>query len=184
MQGRVVLSANHTFSTEPILQHLGFEPARNACAMGTRRPKYEDQTWLTAATCVCYVTSTPEHVDDCRVIDGDADGKPGVTAHGPSPLGTTESDYAMVFDHSVTILDGQVKANRAHELHEVRAQEAACINTVVDGCSIGHNELCPGSWTQLIPVDDQATCADLDLGAFGPPEPYPVEVDCRVKQGR
>ena len=186
MQGRILLSATHTFSTEPILQHLGFEPTRNACDMGsTRRAKYEDQTWLTAATCVCSATSTPEHTDDCRVIDGDADGKPGITAHGPSPLGTTERDYAMVFDYSVTILDGQVKANGAHELREVRAQEGACINTAVDGCSVGHNELCPGGSTQLLPVDDEATCAAVsNMGAFGPPDAYPVEVDCRAKAGR
>ena len=181
MEGRIVLATNEAFGTEPILQHLGFDPTRSACEPGSiRRPKYEDQTWITGASCVCYATSVPEHTDDCRVIDGDGDLKPGITANGPSPLGTTVTDYVMVFDYAVTIVDGQLKPNRAHELREVRAQQPACINTASDGCSFGNNELCPGGSTRLLPVDEQATCATLNLGDFGPPDPFPPEVDCRI----
>lgn len=180
--GRIVLGATNSFSSEPMLQHLGFDPARgNSCNGAGRRAKFEDQTWITGTSCECYPTSVPEHIDDCRVIDSDGDGKPGITTHGPSPLGTTVSDYAFVFDYSVTIVDGKVGVNRMHELREVRAQEPSCINFINDGCSIGNNQLCPGGFTRLIPLDAAATCASLNTGDFGPPDPFPVEVDCRAK---
>jgi hypothetical protein len=185
LKGRIVLGAPNTFSTAPMLQHLGFDPTRASCEMGSnRRTKFGDQTWYTATTCVCYATSVPEHVDDCRVIDGDGDGKPGLTAHGPSPLGTTEANYLMVFDYSLTLLDGQVDPSRMHTLRELRAQAPSCISAATDGCSIGNNQLCPGGATKLLPVDEGTTCATLNMGDFGPPEQFPVEIDCRASQAQ
>lgn len=181
LKGRLILSEPGTFSSAPMLQHLGFDPQRGTgCDAGNRRPKFVDQTWISGATCTCYATSVPEHVDDCRVIDGDGDGKAGVVARGPSPLGTSVSTYAMVFDYAVTIRDGKVKPDRTHELREVRAQQPACINRAVDNCSIGNNQLCPGSTTRLLPVDDAVTCATLNMGDFGPAELFPVETNCRA----
>lgn len=185
LKGRLVLGKAGTFSSTPMLQHLGFDPARGSgCDMGNVRPKFDDQTWISGATCTCYGTSVPEHVNDCRVIDTDGDGKPGIFARGASPLGTTVSDYAMVFDYSVTIVDGKVMPGRAHELREVRAQQPACINAAVDACSVGNNQLCPGTTTRLLPVDDAVTCATLNTGDFGPAEPFPAETDCRATPGR
>jgi hypothetical protein len=184
LKGHLTLGAPGSFSAAPMLQHLGFDPARGTCDTSNRRTKFDDQTWISGATCTCYATSVPEHVDDCRVIDGDADGKPGIIARGPSPLGTTISNYAMVFDYSVTISDGTIKPDRAHELHEVRAQQPGCINTAVDGCSFGNNQLCPGVTTRLLPVDDAVTCATLNTGDFGPAESFPVEANCRAKPAR
>jgi hypothetical protein len=181
LKGRLVLAEAGAFSSAPMLQHLGFDPARGTgCDTGNRRPRFDDQTWISGATCTCYATSLPEHLDDCRVIDGDGDGKPGIIARGPSPLGTTVSNYAMVFDYSVAIHDGKVKPDRTHELREVRAQQPACINRAVDNCSFGNNQLCPGSTTRLLPVDDTVSCATLNMGDFGPAEPFPVETNCRV----
>jgi hypothetical protein len=185
LKGRIVLGAPNTFSAAPMLQHLGFDPTRASCEMGSnRRTKFDDQSWYTATTCVCYATSVPEHVDDCRVIDGDGDGKPGLSAHGPSPLGATVADYLLVFDYSVALLDGQVDPNRMHTLRELRAQAPSCINTATDGCSVGNNQLCPGGATKLLPVDEGTTCATLNMGDFGPPEQFPVEVDCRASQAQ
>jgi hypothetical protein len=181
LTGRLKLGTTNTFSSEPMLQHLGFDPARGTSCSAGRRTKFEDQSWVTAATCECYPTTVPEHVDDCRVIDGDGDGKPGITTRGPSPLGTTVFDYALAFDYSITIVDGQIKGNQLHELREIRAQEPSCINAINDGCGVGNNQLCPGGATRLIHLDDQATCATLNTGDFGPSEPFPGEPDCRAK---
>lgn len=181
LKGRLVLSEPGTFSSAPMLQHLGFDPLRGTgCDAGNRRPKFDDQTWISGATCTCYATSVPEHIDDCRVIDGDADGKAGIIARGPSPLGTSVSNYAMVFDYSVTISQGTVKPDRTHELRETRAQQPGCINRAVDSCSFGNNQLCPGTITRLLPVDDAVTCATLNMGDFGPAELFPVETNCRA----
>lgn len=181
LKGRLVLSEPGTFSSAPMLQHLGFDPQRGTgCDVGNRRPKFEDQVWISGATCACYATSVPEHIDDCRVIDGDADGKAGIIARGPSPLGTTVASYSMVFDYSVTISDGKIKPDRTHELREVRAQQPGCINRSVDNCSFGNNQLCPGVTTRLLPVDDGVTCATLNMGDFGPAEPFPVQTNCRA----
>jgi hypothetical protein len=184
MKGRIRLDAERAFSTDPIVQHLGFDPARsNGCAPGNRRMKFPDQTWITGTTCECSSTALPTSTADCRALDSDADGKPGINARGPYRISGALTDVAFVFDHSLAFVDGQVKSGGRHQLREVRAQEAGCLNAAVEPCYAGHNVLCPGGSSVLLPIapGDQATCAALNRGAFGPLDAFPAEVDCRTK---
>jgi hypothetical protein len=184
MKGRLRLDGERAFSTEPMVQHLGFDPARsNGCVPGNRRMKFPDQAWISGATCECSPTSLPTSVSDCRAVDSDADGRPGITVRGPYRLSGALTDVLFVFDYSVTLADGQVKSGGRHLLREVRAQEAGCLNAAVDSCYAGNNVLCPGGSSVLLPLapSDQATCAALNRGAFGPLDAFPAEVDCRAK---
>jgi hypothetical protein len=180
--GHIVLEPPNGFSSEPMLLHLGFEPTRgNSCGASGRRDKFEEQSWITGPSCTCSASALPTGINDCRLTDSDGDGKPAVTARGQYlPLTTMLSDIVLVFDISVTFVEGRVATNGRHDLHEVRAQAASCVNASVDYCNVGNNELCPAGFARLIPLTEGATCAELDRGAFGPPDGFPVDVDCRA----
>jgi hypothetical protein len=178
LKGKIVLGASSTFESEPMVHHLGFDPARGStCGASGRRERYPEQSWITGSTCQCLSSVMPGSINDCRVTDTDADGLPGLTLR--NDLGTLALDVSIAFDYSLTFREGQVKANRRHELREVRMQTAACINAAVDACDLGYNELCPGGSTRLLPLPGEATCADLKPGDFGPLDGFPATVDCR-----
>lgn len=183
LTGRIELGAQGSFRSTEMIQHLGFDPSPERSQCTGRRTKFPGQDW-NSATCACYGTQVPVNLDDCRVIDGDADGKAGITARGPAALTSGLQDYLMVFDYSLKFTDGELKSDGQLTLREQRAQTPACINASLDLCSIGHNQLCPGGSTKLIKHTDSSplTCATLNMGQFGPIDlGWPDPVDCRAK---
>lgn len=178
LKGRLVLGEPNHFTSAAegaaagteMLSHLGFDPssARTAmCTPGGRRPKFEDQKWITSSSyCQCYATALPEAIDDCRIVDSDGDGQPGIAANGPSVLTTV--DFVMVFDYAVKIVDGEFSGDpqAAPIWKEARRQTQACFAN--DLCGVGNNLLCPGGTTLLLRRTAQTTCADFTAGDFGP----------------
>lgn len=186
LKGRIVLGEANHFSSAgeggapgtEMLSHLGFDPSSSRtsmCAPGSRRPKFEDQKWITSsAYCQCYGSSIPDDADDCRVIDSDGDGQPGIAANGPSPLSGT-FDYVMLFDYAVKIVAGEFSGDpqAAPSWQEVRRQTQSCI--LADGCGVGNNLLCPGGTTLLQRKAAATTCADFTAGDFGPLDNWPPD---------
>lgn len=182
LKGRLLLGAPNAFESEPMVHHLGFDPARgSSCGATGRHERYAEQSWIAGATCQCLGSLLPASINDCRVTDADADDQPGLTLRNEFFGSVAALDVSIAFDYSLTLVRGQVKSNRHHELSEVRTQAAACLNANVDNCDLGHNELCPGGSTRLLPLSGAATCADLRQADFGPLDSFPAAVDCRAR---
>lgn len=179
LTGNILLGAPNTFSSERMVHSLGFDPARGAsCGASGKRTRYPDQTW-SSAMCDCSPSPLPDSLDDCRVIDGDSDSRPGVTGRG-NFISASLSDVVMTFQYALTFSDGQIKEDKTHELRELRTQTQSCLNFNADACSFGNNTLCAtGGTTKLLPRED-ATCANFPEADFGalPNLPSPVN-DCR-----
>lgn len=181
LTGRIVLGAPNSFSSERMVQSLGFDPARGtSCGASGRRTKYPDQTW-SSAMCECRASPLPDSLNDCRVIDGDSDARPGITGRGGF-TSASPTDVVLAFQYALTFSDGQVRPDQAHELHELRTQSQECLNdslTSGDGCNFGNNTLCPDGTTKLLHREG-VTCANFPEDAFEPLPGLPSPVkDCR-----
>lgn len=178
LTGRIVLGAPNTFSSERMVHTLGFDPGRATCGAGGKLTRYADQSW-SAPMCECLGSPLPDSLNDCRVIDGDSDSRPGITGRG-NFVSASLSDVVMTFQYAVTFVEGQVKTDQTHELREVRTQSQACLNPDSDACNFGNNTLCSmGATTKLLHRED-ATCANFPEGDFDALPPLPSTVrDCR-----
>jgi hypothetical protein len=179
LTGSIRLAAPDTFSSDTMVQNLGFDPERgSSCGTSGRRMRYPDQTW-SSAMCECRASALPDGLNDCRVVDGDSDSRAGITGRGQF-LSSAFSDVLFVFQYSTTFVDGQIKADRAHELKERRTMGQECVNASIDYCGFGNNTLCPGESTTKLIHQEVVTCASLSEAEFGalPPFPSPVR-DCR-----
>lgn len=174
----ILLGADNTFSSEPMTQQLGFDPARNDCQGSVGRSRYIDQTWNTGPTCTCASTRVPTTLNDCRLTDADGDNRAGITATAQVVPFADLSDVVMVFQQSVTLVEGHVVANKNHTLKELRTQDQACLDNAHDLCSFGATQLCPSTVTTKLIFQSQASCGTFPDAAFGALPEYPANPKC------
>jgi hypothetical protein len=179
LSGHIMLGAAGTFSSERMVQPLGFDPARgSSCGVSGRRTRYADQSW-SSAMCECRASTLPDSLNDCRVIDGDSDGRPGITGRGGF-ISASPTDVVLAFQYALTLADGKIKADKAHELRELRTQSQECLNASADQCNFGNNTLCAtGSTTKLLHREG-VSCANFPEDEFGALPALPATPnDCR-----
>jgi hypothetical protein len=81
MRRKVILEPGRRWSTEGIPLSTGFlREGVPACAgrVGQFVPKRPDQVWIRGSNCRCGAVTDVPRLDDCRVVDPDGDGKPGL----------------------------------------------------------------------------------------------------------
>lgn len=176
LKGWISLGPEPHFSTETVLQHMGYDPTRQSrcSANSSYATKYEDQKWLTTrCTCSAAPEVLPTAANDCRVSDPDMDEQPGVFFKGTG----WASDMSAVLNTTRKISDGEVRIDREHVLREQRTRNVACLVQ----CPPLNEQLCPGGETLMRPLPANATCADAVNEVN--PIAYPVvpERDCRAR---
>lgn len=136
-----VLLGDQSWSTEPRAAVEGYTreaPARcngNAGSWVNKDPK---QTWIAGDHCICPTSlDAPPVLEDCRVLDGDGDGHPGVTFafHPLLPPFGNANVYAATLDQS-TYVRGEVRADRRHRAqlaidsraHQLDCDQLSCVD--------------------------------------------------------
>jgi hypothetical protein len=131
----------NSFHTTGEALAIGYtEQAPDACTGSGRAPSTEK--W-TNGTCECVSgTNAPTRADDCRVIDSDQDGEPGMSIVATGLVNATQS--VRITDKSqyvFGVIDEASKRHRANykkdeELQELRCSSQECASYKARLCAI------------------------------------------------
>lgn len=157
---------------------LGFDPEPPpGCSAGSMAPS--DQPWHQGAcSCPRQPSAPPVDASDCRVLDPDDDGKPGVTFD--AAISGTRLAYYAAQDVEVRYTNGYRIDDRLYANVESTITNSVFGCTRPDasnGCTIGDAKSCPAEFNKIIFVplaDDDYDCDRIvseRAGLF--PEPMP-----------
>ena len=121
------------FQTTGGATYAGYVPGNAAtCPAGTLVKAPVGQTWHPNGQCKCVAgDAPPANIDDCRVIDSDADGHPGFTVGW---TGGVDRDVYAVRRDSNLLVDGKVDPAGRHTASYVWKQDHVLVQCATGSC--------------------------------------------------
>lgn len=152
------------WKTVPKSYYVGFQSEPLVpCEVGEIVSSHETQTWLRDGSCRCYSNEyLPQSPDDCRVVDHDNDGFPGVTLE---VTGTVQNMCYTTTIRSDRYVKGTIDPSGNH--HAFEAQDSpgsllTCLDPNPLRCSIGETVVCKPEVNQVYFVPIESSSADRD----------------------
>lgn len=181
----VVSISDGAFSTLGAPMLVGYEDVSPTACPANKRVAQPDRAWLADGTCACPGTEgLPTSSDDCRVIDSDADGKPGATAR----YSTGTDAYVRGLDSS-EFVQGVIRDDKRHtagyrriaDVYQLECDKGTCTYADLVVCTAEKNA------ARFVPLESPPasgnaswTCQDvlreINRGMFGLDNP--VEPRC------
>lgn len=175
----VLLASEQRWRTEGPTLDIGYQhavPARCAGKTGMLVPKDPAQTWLSESSCRCASERDEPLVNDCRVLDPDADGHPGLTyaltgqpgvPGGARVFGVGQSDTHLVgglVDASGALHEANVAAS--DKSYQLGCEPLGCSNIAVLGsaCASSFNHAEFARLDPALAPDGGYTCEGVVAG--------------------
>jgi hypothetical protein len=185
----VFASLEQRWSSEGPASTVGYTrepPAACLDKLGQSVPKVPAQTWIDGDSCRCTQASADPVVNDCRLLDPDADGKPGFSFKlrgSAPPLGDT-TIYAAS-ESSTHYVNGQVSSDgKQHDANvmggerpfQLGCSPASCaeIDKIATYCPVVFNPV------RFVRVDEVMNCQTImaNLDRLFPDAPPPIAARC------
>lgn len=162
----------------PVMTFLvGLRDSVAACGSGAvTAPALPEQVWMGGASCECSDAAVPASIKDCRVLDPDADKKPGATMR--ALINADGWDYYVTQQQRIRHINGYRQGERLFANFEASdsTQIWGCGGLTPPGCPLTGAPLCPPAYnkTVFVPVDASFNCQkviDQSVGLFNPMQP-------------
>jgi len=157
------------------------------CTPGRSIPRPTPAPWGSSCTCPSNTQALPTQASDCRVVDADGDGKPGLTSQTTGSFAGTSS--IGVKDMS-QLVDGKIADDRRHTASFQHADESdfiecgsiTCRNANLTLCESRHNTVDFAPLPERTAAGQPFQCADvrsgLESGELIPLKPLAFPAGC------
>jgi len=135
------------------------------CATATSAPRLEEQKWITGSSCACPKSDVPPTAEnDCRIVDTDGDGAPGLTIQVSGAF--DDKNYARIKDFS-QFTRGVIASNGKHVAQFTRNEDFYVLRCAGGGpCPRNTLKFCPATEVLFEPLRTPPpsgtwTCSDV-----------------------
>lgn len=175
------------FHTEGAPLLVGYLPEPPAgCTPGAQLKRATE--WGDTCTCPARNDVPPTSASDCRVIDGDGDGEPGITT--TVRAGAVVSESHLRSKDMSQLVSGEIVADRHHtasyvqseETFDLKCSKTYCPSTTLQSCAERLNRAMFAPLEGKAPSGGVWTCADvvtqIEANKLLPVSPLAFPTDC------
>ncbi|MET0286402.1 MAG: hypothetical protein ABW352_18115, partial [Polyangiales bacterium] len=147
--------------TQAAARPLGYRDQPGECTMPGKQLQVDGRPWLPGGRCDCRADALPMVANDCRIVDDDGDGKPGITV---DHMGLLDEPESMRTLDGSQILNAQLSADGSMQGSFLQSYETLSLGCGNNPCTRAELAPCP---LELNPVlleplaDGEWDCAKM-----------------------